>query len=65
MVKFHLFENSHWRCSVRKDVLGNFAKFTQISIKFFRTLFLQNTSGRLLLIFCFILKFYHIGKLFA
>ena len=65
MVKFYLFENSHWRCSVRKGVLRNFAKFTQISIKFFRTLFLQNTSGRLLLILCFILKLYDIGKLFV
>ena len=62
-------ENSHKTCSIIKDVLRNFAKFTGKGLKhstlskksfwnrcfpvnfakFIRTLFLQNTSGRLLL----------------
>ena len=38
----HQNRSSHWRCSVRKGILRNFAKFL-------RTSFLQNTSGRLIL----------------
>ena len=54
-------KSSHWRWSVRKDVLRNFAKFTRKHLcpsqrpwhrcfsvnfeKFLRTTFLQNTSG--------------------
>ena len=54
--------SSYRRCSVRKGVLRNFAKLTGKHlcqslfslfpvnfVKFLRTLFLQNTSGRLLL----------------
>ena len=49
------------RCSMKKDVLGNFTKFTGkhlcqslffskvAGLKFLRTSFLQNNSGRLLL----------------
>ena len=56
--------SSSWRCSVRKGVLRNLAKFTgkhlceslylnkvvgqSLYSKFLRKLFLQNTSGRLL-----------------
>ena len=54
------FRSSLWRCSVEKVVFKNFAKFTRkhlcqnfLLIKFFgrcfRTRFVQNTSGRLLL----------------
>ena len=52
------YRSSHQRCSVRKGVLRNFAKFTGKDLcqsHFFnkvaglRTPFLQNTSGRLLL----------------
>ena len=55
--------SSYWRCSLRKGVLRNFAKFTGKHLcsslwhrcfpanfaKFLRTPFLQNPSGRLLL----------------
>ena len=52
------YRSSHQRCSVKKGVLRNFAKFTGKDLcqsHFFnkvaglRTPFLQNTSGRLLL----------------
>ena len=58
-----IYKSSHQRCSVRKGVLRNFAKFTGKQLcqslwercfpvnfaKFLRTTFLQNTSRRLLL----------------
>ena len=64
------YRSNHQRCSMKKDVLRNFAKFTGKHLcqslffkketlaqvfsvnfaKFLRTPFLQNTSGRLLLI---------------
>ena len=49
-----VFRSSHQRCSVKKVVLRNFTKFTgkhlcQVFVKFLRTPFLQNTSGRILL----------------
>ena len=47
-VSLNVFEtnrSSHQRCSVKKGVLRNFAKFA----KFLRTPFSQNTSARLLL----------------
>ena len=69
---FRRSRSSHRRCSVRKGVLGNFAKFTGKHLylqsatllknslchrcfpvnfaKFLRTLFLQSTYGRLLLV---------------
>ena len=54
------YRSSHQKCSVKKDVLWNFAKFTGKDLcqslffplnfaKFLRTSFSQNTSGRLLL----------------
>ena len=61
---FQNVRSSHRSCSVRKDVLRNFAKSTGKHLcqglffnkvaglnfaKFLRTLFLQNTSGRLFL----------------
>ena len=55
------FTSSHLSCSVKKGVLRNFTKFTgkHLCRRFFfnkiagqiKTLFLQNTSGRLLLLF--------------
>ena len=51
---FQLFRSSHRRCSMKKGVLENFAKFTGKHLwfaKFSKTPFLQNTSGRLLLAF--------------
>ena len=53
--------SSHQKCSIRKDVLRNFAKFTGkrlcqslfflvIFAKFLKTPFLQNSSRRLLLV---------------
>ena len=49
-----VFRSSHQRCSVKKGFLRNFTKFTgkhlcQVFVKFLRTPFLQNTSGRILL----------------
>ena len=80
-MKDSIFRSSHRRCSVRKGVFGNFAKFKGKDLcqglffnkvagrpatllkkrlwhgcfpvnfaKFLRTPFLQNTSGRLLLL---------------
>ena len=49
-----LFRSSHWRCSVKKGVLENFAKLTGKHLwfaKFSGTPFLQNSSRRLLLAF--------------
>ena len=48
------FRSSHGRCSMKKDVLENFAKFTGKHLwfsEFSKTPFLQNTPGRLLLAF--------------
>ena len=42
---------NHQRCSIKKGVLRNFTKFTGKHLKFLRTPFLQNISGRLLLSF--------------
>ena len=57
---FGSFRSSRRRCSVRKGVLRNFAKFTGKHLKkrcfavhfakFLRIPFLENTSGRLLLV---------------
>ena len=54
-----MLRSSHCRCSVKKAILKNFAKFTEKHLRqglFFNkvaehmwTTFLQNTSGRLLL----------------
>ena len=63
------YRNSHRRCSIKKVVLKNFAKFAGKylchrlwhrcfpvnSAKFLRTAFSQNTSGRLLLVLVIIL----------
>ena len=71
ITKYADFRSRHRRCSIRKGVLRNFAKFTgkhlcqslllkkrlwhmcfpENFVKFLRTSFLQNTSGRLLLRF--------------
>ena len=48
------FKSSRQRCSMKKGVLENFAKFTGKHYwfaKFLKTTFLQNTPGRLLLAF--------------
>ena len=64
------FRNSHRRCSIKKDVIKNFTKFTGTLLKawlwhkcflvnfvrFLRTLFSQSTSGGLLL------KFYEVKR---
>ena len=61
--EFRLITRSHRRCSLRKDLLRNFAKFTRKHLyqrlwrrcfpvnfaKYLKTLFLQNTSERVLL----------------
>ena len=33
LYNFPSFRNSHWRCSVRKGVLGNFAKLTRKQLR--------------------------------
>ena len=62
-LEFRLITSSHQRCSLRKDLFRNFAKFTRKHLcqslwhrcfpvnfaKYLRTLFLQNTSERVLL----------------
>ena len=40
---FPSFRSSRWRCSVRKDVLGNFAKFTGKHL--WQSLFLSKVAG--------------------
>ena len=89
------FRSSHRRCSVKKGVLRNFAKFTGKHLcqslffnkvaglrpetllkkrlwhkcfpvnfaKFLRTPFLQNTSGRLLVLFEWVNSFIYVEKL--
>ena len=58
--KTQFSKSSHQRCSMKNDFLGNFTKFIgkhlcqsfpMNFVKFPRTPFLQNTSGRLLLVF--------------
>ena len=62
-LEFRLITSSHQRCSLRKDLFRNFAKFTRKHLcqslwhrcfpvnfaKYLRTLFLQNTSEWVLL----------------
>ena len=41
--KNYVYGNSHWRCSVRKGVLRNFAKFTGKHLC--QSLFFNNVAG--------------------
>ena len=43
LYNFPSFRSSHWRCSVRKGVLGNFAKFT--GKRLWQSLFFNKVAG--------------------
>ena len=43
LYNFSFFRSSHWRCSVRKDVLQNFAKFTGKHL--WQSLFFNKVTG--------------------
>ena len=43
LYNFPSFRSNHWRCSVRKSVLGNFAKFTGKHLR--QSLFFNKVAG--------------------
>ena len=54
-----MYRSSHKRCSVKKGVLRNFAKFTKKHLC--QSPFLLNTSGRILLFISKVRVFHHIS----